>query len=94
MISPVVVGNGGVEALGIVTADGVVDDESGVLGGRGLGRNSGHHAARYPLGLVGSYSELRRFGQLRAHDLFHLGAGQPGIPGVAACGQEDENENG
>ena len=43
----VVVGEGGVEALGLIAANSVVHEELGVLGGRGLGRDGGHHTASY-----------------------------------------------
>ena len=41
----VLVGESGVESLGLVADDSVVHEELGVLGGRGLGRDGGHHTA-------------------------------------------------
>ena len=139
-LPPAIVGEGGVEALGPVPADGVVDEELGVLGGGGLGRDGGHHSLRYPLSLGGGESGLRsgdggdgvldypvdlalgqthfrpghlrqhpadgllhvgcrgsvrhrRVGQLRAHDLLDLGAGQPGVV-TPAGDQTQADEHG
>ena len=36
---------GGIKALGLVAADGIVDEELGVLGWGGLGPDGGHHTA-------------------------------------------------
>ena len=94
----VVVGEGGVEALGLVPADGVVDEESGVFGGSGAWRDGGNDTSRNPLDLGSGDSRIGRrssgsCGKLRAHYLLDIGTGQPGIP-ASTGDQERQGQNG
>ena len=80
-LGPVVGGQGGFPSLRFVPADGVADEELGVLGGRCFGRNGRQRVSGQPNGLVCSKSRIR-LGQVRYGRLdgsFHIGLGQAGF---------------
>ena len=75
----VVVGEGGVEALGLIAANSVIHEELGVLGGRGLGRDGGHHTAGhlFSLGRGKAGLWLRHDCEGSFDYLLYLALGQP-----------------
>ena len=96
----VVVGEGGVEALGLVPADGVVDEEFGVFGRGRLGRNGGNNASGYLLYVGGSNGGLGlgdiRYGSSDAliHNILHFGTGKSCVLAVTATGQQRKQQYG
>ena len=74
-------GQGGFQSLSFVPADGIVYEEFGVLGRRGLRGNGSHCVLGQSPGLIGGETGFRlgqvRYGRL--YQLFHFGAGEAGF---------------